>query len=525
MTAASAPAASRPWPATRRPGLATGRLLRLELRRNAMLWMLPVAIGLFWFDAYRNTMAMPPLWNMRAMTMQHGVLLDFVPPVVGGAAWMGWRDSRRHTTDMVAVTARPRWARQLITWAATTCWAMAGYLGCVGVLYAVIAQHAAWGGPLWWPAAVGAAGIPAMSAVGFAAGALLPSRFTTPLITVIAFFGLGFTDPLAHGGKSYGQISPLIVGAVDIGPDPGVGTFYHYLPDLSIAQMMLLAGLAAAALGLLGLPAGAGGRLLRWSAAAVTAAGLLAAGIAVALAGTARLDPHGMMIIPALHDAANDRPIRYTPVCSHTAIPVCLNPAYTAYLPVVTAALEPVLGEVGGLPGAPDRIAQAALVYQQEPDNGISFLERGPPITGSPPVLHLVLDQIPGEQGLTSAQFAAQVRADNAALIVDAVIYGGNGRPASRVPGGSAAAQTGGQGRQALAAVAAGLLGPAGLPPASPAAGEPRPGSGLPGLAPGTPAYAAARRFAALPAPARRGWLAAHLVALQAGRITLAQLP
>jgi hypothetical protein len=32
---------------------------------------------------------MPPLWNTRAMTMQHGALLDFAPPVVGGAAWMG----------------------------------------------------------------------------------------------------------------------------------------------------------------------------------------------------------------------------------------------------------------------------------------------------------------------------------------------------------------------------------------------------------------------------------------------------
>jgi hypothetical protein len=35
----------------------------------------------------------------------------------------------------------------------------------------------------------------------------------------------------------------------------------------------------------------------------------------------------------------------------------------------------------------------------------------------------------------------------------------------------------------------------------------------------------AARRFAALPASARHAWLAAHLPALRAGAITLAQLP
>ena len=39
------------------------------------------------------------------------------------------------------------------------------------------------------------------------------------------------------------------------------------------------------------------------------------------------------------------------------------------------------------------------------------------------------------------------------------------------------------------------------------------------------PVFAAARRFAALPAPARHAWLAAHLAALRAGRLTLKDLP
>ena len=79
-----------------------------------------------------------------------------------------------------------------------------------------------------------------------------------------------------------------------------------------------------------------------------------------------------MMTIPALHDAANDQPIRYTPVCSHSAIPVCLNPAYSAYLPTVAAALEPVLSQVAGLPGAPARVGQAAPTFRQVSTNGIS---------------------------------------------------------------------------------------------------------------------------------------------------------
>ena len=343
MTAVHAPATSRPRPATRRPGLAAARLLRLELRRNAMLWMLPVAAALFWFTAYRKAMAMPPLWNLRAQTMQSGALVAFVLPVVGAAAWMGSREGRHRTTDLVTITARPRSARLLATWAATTCWAIVAYLGCLAVLYGATAQQATWGGPLWWPAAVGAMSLPALSAVGFAAGTLVPGRFTAPLAAVAAFFALALSTQLIHGSQSYWQISPLVTGPWDTGSDAGVGTYYHYLPDLSIAQVMFLAGLTIAVLAALALPSGPGGRWLRRPAAAVTAAGLLAAGTAVALTGTGRMDPHGMIAIPALHDAANDRPVRFTPVCSHTAIPVCLNPAYASYLPAVATALAPVL--------------------------------------------------------------------------------------------------------------------------------------------------------------------------------------
>ena len=68
-----------------------------------------------------------------------------------------------------------------------------------------------------------------------------------------------------------------------------------------------------------------------------------------------------------------------------------------------------------------------------------------------------------------------------------------------------------------------------GTPTAQQRAGR-RPGpvpeaDGMSALAPGSPAYAAARRFAALPAAVRRAWLTQHLAALRAGRISLGQLP
>jgi len=166
---------------------------------------------------------------------------------------------------------------------------------------------------------------------------------------------------------------------------------------------------------------------------------------------------------------------------------------------------------VAGLPGAPARVSQAAATYRQGVGNSVSIGLAGPAITGHPPVFHLLLlDQLPGPTMTTSA-LAAALRSSTAPAIVAGVIGGGRSpSPAQR-------------------AVIAALLIAAGQPvhgppPGSPPAGR-EPGMAPPELAPGSPAYAAARRFAALPAPARHAWLLRHLAALRAGRITLAQLP
>jgi hypothetical protein len=514
MTATSAPAVSRPRPVPRHPALVTARLLRLELRHNAMLWMLPVVFALFWLTTYRKTMAMPPLWNMRAASLQSGAILDFITPVVGAAAWMGSREARRHTAELMSITARPRWARLLATWAATTCWALVGYLVCLAVLYGMTAHQASWGGPLWWPAAVVAASLPALSALGFVAGALLPSRFTAPLAAIAAFFVLALSTELIVGSQSYWQISPIVARPWDIGPDAGVATFYHYVPDLAMAQVMFPAGLTVALLAALALPRGSGGRRLRAAAAAVAAAGLVAAGTAVALAGTGTLDTQGMIAIPALHDAASDRPVHFTPVCSHTAIPVCLNPAYSSYLPVTVTALGPLLSEIAGLPGAPARISQAAAAYRQGIGNSVSVGLAGPAISGRPPMFRLLLPgQLPGP-AVTTSQLAAQIRSTAGPEIVSSIV--GAGRSPSPA-------------QQAVVAAlvrAPGLLRPGSHPGRTPTVSRERGVISPPAseVAPGSPAYAA-RRFAALAPSARRAWLIRHLAALRAGRITLAQLP
>ena len=118
-------------------------------------------------------------------------------------------------------------------------------------------------------------------------------------------------------------LTPALNGSGDalLSPSGGtpsirIGVYYPYLPDLAIAQLLLLAGLIVAVLGVLGLRRGPGTRPApRRAAAVVAVAGLAAAATAIGLASTAYQTAQGV-VIPALHDAASDRPVPYTPVCA-----------------------------------------------------------------------------------------------------------------------------------------------------------------------------------------------------------------
>jgi hypothetical protein len=513
MTAATeAPARPAPVRAFRlTPPLSFLRLLRIELRRNAMPWLLPLIAALFWFDSYRPSTGQPPLYVLRTFwNMGQGhTIIDFGPFVAGVAAWMGSRDGRRRTADLVTGTARPRWTAQLATWAATAIWAVGGYLVFTSVMFAVYARQGVQGQPPWWWVAVGATAVAAFSAAGFAVGVFWPSRFAAPLAAFGGFLALAMSSQTGfRDNTGWALILPTNSNG-NFQPDSGL--LYPWLPDLPIARIMLLAGIAIAALGLVGLRDRGEGPWLRGLAAAVTVAGVAAAGAAVGLATTARLSADGI-VIPALHDAASDRPFSYTPVCGQAAgIPVCVNPAYRQWLPDATAALGPVFSEVAGLPGAPARATQVGAVY----NGGEAGSTGGQEMTlgGRPPVLSLAL----GALGLQGPPGTATVFADQLRLLAAHAFVGAGA----------------GVGTSAQQAVQAALLKGAGVPFAKQpqvmlTSGLPSwaqtAGNGPPGPATG-PVYAAARRLAALPTAARHAWLAAHLAALRSGQLTLAQLP
>ena len=212
------------------------------------------------------------------------------------------------------------------------------------------------------------------------------------------------------------------------------------------------------------------------------------------------------MVIPALHDAASDRPIPYTPACGHDgAVAVCLHPAYRGYLADVAGALGPVLREVAGLPGAPVGVDQAATDVQAPGTSGALSADAGSVLAGSPPAFRFPMPNFPpGAAG--RAQLAEDLQEDFVvAFVNDARLLPPGAQPA----GGVLAQET----------VEWVLLQPFDPWAEQDVAAGPDSEEASPAVA------AAARRFGALPAAARYAWLAAHLGALRAGRVSLGQLP
>jgi hypothetical protein len=523
VTAIDTPMRPQPAPDTRRPASATGRLLRLELRRSTMLLVLPLLAVLLGFTELRNDLSQAPLWAVRSLVVQRA--MELTGGIVAGvAAWVAARDGRGHTTDLVATTARPRWVRQLVRWAAVTAWAMLFFAAYVAALFVVTARQATWGSPIWWPIGVAAAAIVACSAVGFAFGSLFPGRFTAPVVTVVALLAPQIGVLALQRGQQWGRVSPVEDASV-----PGTGIFLPFHPGLSIVQIMFLTGVSIAALSVIALPSGralfagatyevndvfaSGARRLRRTATIIMLAGLVLAGSGLALANTARQGSEGI-VIPALHHAANDTPVTYTPVCDTTAtVPICIHPAYKALLLAMATALDPILDQVTGLPGAPIRVQLAPATPQNINVNeapGPSYTTtQEPTISGNPPVLYLSPNLLTLDGGTTFTNDLLpriqDVRQDVAATIIVAVI--GGGQPVFE-PDGNPAQQ----------AIATALLIDGGTGAASS-----RERGGTPPA--GSPAFAAAHRFAALPAATRHTWLAANLIALQAGQITLSEIP
>jgi hypothetical protein len=502
-------------------------LLRTETKRSTVPWVLPLLAAGYFFDTYQTASGNPPIWDVRASAIPNHMLFEFSVFAAGLAAWTGSREGRRKTSDLIAATARPAWARHAAALAGTMFWLVLAFLAGVAVLYVQTARQGAWGGPPLWPVAVGIVGVVTVTVIGFTAGVLFPGRFTAPLtaIVVLVLDMAGFKWSLGSSVTAVGTSpSPytLLSPTTSVPPDD-TGLFYHVAPDAAIAQVMLMGGIAIGFGGVLGLAptlrrliggglpfrtarlAGDGWRV-RAVAVAGVAVGVAASSTAIALAGTARQGVSGWDI-PALHDAASDRPLSYQPDCTAgTGFRVCVHPAFSSDLGAVAAALDPVAAEIAGLPGAPARAEQVASMA------GGQIQESH--IAGNPPVFEFNAERVGDLVGaFRGSGGTATWRQSFQQGLLDSFVAG----PSPVAPGMLTPAQQ---------AVVAALMTAVGSPPPQQPGGDQVTGPGRQPTAP-SPAQiaAAAQRFESLSPAARRGWLGTRLSALRANQITLTQIP
>jgi hypothetical protein len=513
------------------------RALRLELKRNAVPYVLPLLAAVFYFDTLRTAGGFPPVWTVRSSAITNHMLIEFSAFAGGLAAWAGSREGRRKTADLVAATPRAAWARLSTALAGTLCWLLLAFLAGAAVLYIQTALQATWGGPPLWPVFAGAAGVAVVTVIGFTCGVFFPGRFTAPLVAigVLVLDQIGFREALgvtAAGGATIVPSPPASAPYALLSPDASpplvdAGAYYHVAPDLAIAQVMFMGGIAVALFGMLGLApklrqavsadglrslrtvfAGGDGWLSHAVSALLIACGVTASWTAFALAGTAQLDTvTGGWKIPALHSAASDRPVPAAQDCtsSSSGFRICVHPAFSFYLHGVAAALYPVADEIAGLPGAPAGASEVASV------NGGNQAQSG--ISGNPPVFQFTAERVGTLFGEFYGYDPVAWREEFQQGLLDAFLT----RPsqhAGAVPNLLDPAQL---------AVANGLLTAVGSEPMHAS------NSGQPAFKsdPATVAEisAAAQRFARLSASARHAWLATHLGALRAGAIRLAQIP
>jgi len=106
----------------------TGRILRIELRRSAAVWICPLvavvgaAMLYIGFDGWGGR------W-LNLATSLRACLMLLIPLVAGAGAGQGRRDRHAAAEELLATTPRPAWQRATVTASALAIAGAVGFLG------------------------------------------------------------------------------------------------------------------------------------------------------------------------------------------------------------------------------------------------------------------------------------------------------------------------------------------------------------------------------------------------------------
>ena len=440
------------------------RLLRIELRRNATLVLLPV-IAVAWLIWPISPHLVPiALWGDRSNDIQN-TAIALGPFAAGAAAWTAYRENRYGAGDLLATTPRAAATRGLAALTASALWSTLGSVAAAVVILVITSQQATWGHPLTLPLLDGLLTMLASSALGFACGRLVPGRFTAPLAAV-GLLGLFLLGPqtIGHHVAFVGALSPAYPTVV-----PDAAVFFPVQPDLAVLQCAAAIGMAGAAIGATVWHAGA-----RRIGLAVATTGVVLVGAAAGLVSTGHRDADDTIVVPALDSVTVRQPLPYTPVCDGAPLRVCVHPAYDARLSILATALNRLAAPLAGTAGLPREIDEGPILIED--------------ITTHDGVLEIA-----------PVLIRVDSRGPDSALVNDITALALVEKPGERPA----------QADDVQRAVALYLIQQAGA-------------NADPFYIPASPAVrAAAARLAALSPAARHAWLATHMSAVRAGTADL----
>lgn len=311
------------------------RILSIELRRSAALWLVVMIVGLGialqYLASGRHGWWVDQAVNQRAML---GLLFPFA---LGAGAWQALRERRSRMEELIETTPLPRWRRVVPTSIAIGIGVAAGYLLMFGAGIPLVLPYATYfsAGALV-VVAVGTLAMIAAAWLGLAVGRRWPSTMTPVLLGVgTAVALLGF-NPVRENVEPPGValFLPSFRGRGDI-------LMEYTIPSgqSQLAQAIWLAGVAATGLLLFA----ATSRRGRQAAIAPAALGAVLA----------------LPLLPAnLSDAFVLDRQAIEQVCSTDAPRVCVPKAHEGALADLREPAREALTLLAKLPDAPTTVAE-----------------------------------------------------------------------------------------------------------------------------------------------------------------------
>jgi len=182
------------------------RVLSIELRRGVGPFSAPLVLAVLIAGLLVHQRDWAGDWTGSSYYLRFLLLLGG-PVLVAAAAWQGGRGRRRGLDELLGTSSRSRLRRTLLAWSSPATWGLAAYLLTVVAAAGVTASNTSYGSPLLGMLLSGAAALLALSAIGYAAGAVVPWRLTAPALALITYVALGYLD---ISSSSVRWLSPAI---------------------------------------------------------------------------------------------------------------------------------------------------------------------------------------------------------------------------------------------------------------------------------------------------------------------------